>query len=194
MSAAAKVSLFDDLWQPAPGGALPTRQTLLAIAQRCGVAWEMPDLAPKVAIRYNGRLRTSLGWAVLEEGRVDLNTRLLLEHPAELIPTLVHELAHLAIFRRYGRVSPHGMQFRTFMRAVRLSAKATHDLPVESLRRRRFLYLHRCTGCGYTFIARRPRRDCYCRACGPPSKWRILRAPATAEGKGLLEKARHAGR
>lgn len=190
MSTAAKATLFDDLWQPAPGAALPSRQMLLAIARRCGEAWEMPDLAERVFIRYNSRLRTTLGLATLEEWRLDLNTRLLLEHPDELILTLVHELAHLAVFRRYGLVSPHGMQFRTLMRAVRLSAKATHDLPVERFRRQRFLYLHRCTGCGYTLIARQLRRVCHCRACGPTTRWKVLRAPATAEGKRMLEGAR----
>jgi SprT protein len=190
MSTAARQTLFDDLWRPAPGQALPARPLLLAIAQRCGQAWEQADLAERVTIRYNSRLRTSLGWAVLEECRVELNTRLLLEHPEELIPTLVHELAHLAVFRRYGRVSPHGLQFRTLMRAVRLSGRATHDLPVESLRRGRFFYLHRCAGCGYTFLARRPRRDCYCRTCGPGPQWKVLRAPATQEGKAALEQAR----
>ncbi len=137
MTIAARPSLFDDLWMHAPGAALPTRATLAAIVHRCGELWEVADLAQSVVVRYNSRLRTSLGWAVLEEGRVELNTRLLLDHPSELINTLVHELAHLVVFRRFGRVAPHGLQFKTLMRAARLSARATHDLPVEKLRRRR---------------------------------------------------------
>jgi len=161
----------------------------MAMAQRCGQAWEMPTLAQWVRIGYNARLRTTLGRAVLDEGRVELNPRLLLRHRSQLVPTLVHELAHLAVHARYGAVAPHGVQFRTLMRAVDLSARATHSLPTDGLarRRRRYIYLHRCTGCGYAFLARKVRRDYYCTACGPEVPWDVFRAPDTPEGRKLLK-------
>ena len=179
----------DDLWTPQQP--LPGKSILSAIAARCGVAWDMPDLPRRVRIAYNPRLRTTLGRAVLEENRVELNTRLLRDHPAELVPTLVHELAHLVIRMRYGRVAPHGRHFRTLMRAVNLSADATHDLPVAGLKRlrRRYVYLHRCSDCGYSFVARSVRRNCYCVACGPEMTWDIFRVPNTPQGLKLLETA-----
>jgi len=188
---AATAFSVDDLWNSAPGASLPAGAVLKAIAERFGRAWDMPNLAARARIGYSARLRTSLGRAILEDGRVELNTRLLLQHPDQLVPTLAHELAHLVVFWRYGRVAPHGIQFRALMRVIGLSAEATHDLPVGGLkrRRRRFLYLHRCTNCGQTFTARRIYRGYYCTDCGPRSSWEILRVPDTARGRKLLQAA-----
>ncbi len=175
---------MDDLWQP--GQPLPHARVLGQIAQRCGDAWDMPDLGQSVRVGYNPRLRTTLGQAHLQLGQVELNGRLLSEHPDELIPTLVHELAHVAVYRRYGRRPPHGLEFRTLMRAVNLTDRATHSLPVARQRRRRYLYLHRCSVCGQSFLARRVRRDCHCARCGPEMDWQVLRAPDTQAGRDLL--------
>ncbi len=124
-----------DLWQPS--GPLPSGKVLHAIAHRCGVFWDCTDLADRATIGYNPRMRTALGQARLEDGCVELNPRLLMEHPEELVETLVHELAHLVVYWRYGKVRPHGREFFTMMRAVNLSGKATHTLNVDHLRRRR---------------------------------------------------------
>ncbi len=127
---------LDDLWspdQPLPAGGLLKR-----IAARCGRFWQCPDLARRARIVYNPRMRTTIGQAQLRQGRVELNPLLLTEHPEEFIDTLVHELAHLVVFWRYGpRAKPHGREFLTLMRAVNLSGKATHELNVEHLRRPR---------------------------------------------------------
>lgn len=183
---------FDDLWTP--NAALPQRRLLKAIARRCGQLWHIPGLAEHVRVCYNSRLRTTLGRALLEDHTVELNTRLLRTHPTELLATLVHELAHLAVHIRYGRVRPHGRQFHALMAAAGFSAKATHSLPAGGLkrRRRRYLYLHRCGDCGMTFIARSVRRDCYCISCGPGMSWTVLRAPNTQAGRKALAQHRDA--
>jgi len=179
--------VVDDLWTPELP--LPGRSVLTAIAVRCGAAWEMPDLAERVRIGYNPRLRTTLGRAALDRRRVELNPRILLRHPGELVPTLVHELAHLVVHMRYGAVPPHGIHFRTLMRAVNLSPGATHNLPIEHLKRprRRYLYLHRCSGCEYSFVARSVRRGYYCTACGPGMAWDVVRVLNTAKGREFLQ-------
>jgi len=177
----------DDLWTP--DQPLPTRSVLAAVAGRCGELWQEPDLAHRVRIGYNPRLRTTLGRAKLEQRQVELNPQLLREHPGELLATLVHELAHVVVYQRYGPVPPHGRHFRVLMSAAGLSGKATHDLPVQHLRRRRqrYLYLHRCDGCGYRFTARRVRRGYYCTACGPGMNWDIVRVPNTEQGRRMLQ-------
>ena len=179
----------DDLWTVAEP--LPGRRVLRAIAARLGAAWEAPDLAEKVTIVYNPRLRTTLGRAVLDQQRVELNVRLLRRHKSELIPLLAHELAHVLVHMRYGRVPAHGRHFRTLMRAVNMPSRATHDLPVKSLARprRRYLYLHRCSGCGYSFVAKSVRRGYYCTACGPGMRWDIHRVPNTPQGRKALAEA-----
>jgi len=177
---------FDDLWKP--GGPLPSGAVLRAIAIRCGHAWGAGDLAARVRVTYDRRLRTSAGIAHLEDRRVALNPRLLSENPSQLVPTLVHELAHIVVWTRHGNIRPHGREFRGLMKAVNMPASATHRLPADHLRvkRRRYLYLHRCRECGYSFISRKVRRNYYCIACGPEMTWRIWRAPATTEGRRQL--------
>ena len=179
----------DDLWTPRD--LLPGKGVLGQIAERCGRAWDFASLPEEVRIVYNPRLRTALGRAFPRERRVELNARLLRAHPQEFIPTLAHELAHVVVYIRYGRVRPHGMHFRTLMRAVDLSPQATHSLPVgpAKRRRRRYLYLHRCSDCGAGFVARKVRRDLYCRCCGPDMAWAILRAADTAAGRRALGEA-----
>ena len=176
----------DDLWTP--DQPLPGARVLGRLVARCAEAWQEPWLARRARVGYNARLRSTLGRALLDDGRVELNPRLLAEHPEQLVPTLVHELAHLVVHRRYGRVAPHGPHFRALMRSLNLDPGAHHHLPTEHLRqrRRRYLYLHRCDRCGVTFVARRVRRDCYCRACGPDMTWDVWRAPATPQGRELL--------
>lgn len=181
-------SSLQDLWTPADP--LPTQSLLRRLAGRIGELWGEADLARTVRVVYNTRLSTTLGRAIYDDQRVELNPRLLREHPGELLSTLAHELAHLVVHRRWGTCRPHGREFRTLMRAVNLSPSATHRLPVEHLRRRRgkYIFLHRCEGCGAMFTAGRRRRDCYCRRCGPDVPWDIFRLPNTAAGKRLLQR------
>lgn len=193
-----------DLWTP--DQPLPDGPVLEAIANRLAAIWELPELPRRCRIGYNPRLRTTAGRAACEEAgrgpgsrqgayRVELNPHLLREHPEQLVPTLAHELAHVAVWLRYGRrTAPHGREFRTLMRAANLSDARCHDLPAaRQLRRRRYLYLHRCSDCGQTFIARRPRRNVYCRKCGPEMTWDIFRAPASAAGREALERLKRGG-
>jgi len=122
---------IDDLWQP--DKPLPSKPVLQAIAIRCAEAWQCPQLLENLHIGYNGRLKTTAGLAYLETGRVQLNTRLLSSNPDQLIPTLIHELAHIAVHRRFGpSAKPHGREFLTLMRAVNLSPKATHTMKMNN--------------------------------------------------------------
>lgn len=165
----------DDLWtsdQPLPGGA-----TLGQMARRILEIWGAGQWADRVRIGYNARLRTTLGRAFLAHGRVELSAHLLREHPQELVATLAHELAHLVVHGRDELATPHGAEFRLLMRLAGLSPSATHRLPIARRPRRRFVYVHCCSGCGYTFAARSVRRNRYCAACGPGMRWRIVRLP-----------------
>jgi SprT protein len=179
-----------ELWTPeAP---LPAQRVLRKLCGLILEAWDADGLQSRIRIVYNARLCTTLGRASLEGMRVELNPHLLREHPGELIPTLAHELAHLVVQSRYGKLSPHGQEFQTLLRALNLSAQATHRLPVDHIRRKRerYLYLHRCSDCGYDFVARSVRRQYYCTACGPEMRWDIFRVPNSAAGRALLLRLR----
>lgn len=185
------MDVSEGLWTPQ--SPLPARTILSRLAARCLSAWRMDSLIPRVRIVYNPRLSTTLGRACLENRRVELNPRLLGEHPDQLLPTLAHELAHLVVYERYGKSArPHGTEFRRLLRALKLPDEAKHHLPVDHLRRNRakYLYLHRCGDCGQSFLARSVRRNLYCVACGPDMKWDIFRAPNTPAGLQLLRQLR----
>ncbi len=121
---------FIDIWRP--GRSLPTKKTLHAIAGRVLALWRQKRLLRRLQICYNPRLFSTIGRAILEKYRIELNPLLLLEHPRQLIPTLIHELAHIAVFDRYGHVPLHGEEFRALMQSLNLSPQATHDLPVRN--------------------------------------------------------------
>jgi len=178
---------FDDLWQPTQP--LPGPDVLQAVAWRCGKAWGVPLLHRRVRIAYNDRMRSALGRAHLREETVCLNLRLLQQDPQQLLPTLVHELAHVAVHLVHGPVAPHGREFRRLMAIAGMPASARMHVAAGDLRRRRadYLYLHRCGKCGYSFLARRVRRDCYCKACGPEMDWIVHRAPASEAGMEALK-------
>jgi len=178
---------FDALWTPSDP--LPTRRVLREMVGLYGRIWGQPNLAGEVRVVYNTRLSTTLGRALFEQTLVELNPRLLAEHPQELVSTLGHELAHILVRKRHGQTPPHGPQFKALMDAAGLSASPCHQLPVEHLRRRRgkYLYLHRCGDCGNQFVARSTRRHYYCLNCGPEMKWDIFRLPNTPPGQKLLK-------
>jgi predicted SprT family Zn-dependent metalloprotease len=180
--------VFDDLWSPEKS--LPALPVLRRITARCMEIWGESEFSRRIKIGYNVRLRTTLGRAMYDSHRIELNPHLLAEHPEELIPTVVHELAHLVVHKRDPAARPHGRAFRVLMRQLGLSGKATHDLPVGHMRRKRsrYLYLHRCGDCNRSFVARKARRDCYCRACGPTMQWDILRLPDSPAGRNLLDR------
>jgi len=192
MDATRSMDVSEGVWTPS--APLPTRTGLCKLAARCLTAWRAEYLIPRVRIVYNPRLTTTLGRACLTDLRVELNPRLLGEHPAELIPTLGHELAHLVVYERHGKSArPHGVEFRLLLRRLDLPDNARHHLPVTHLRRKRtrYIYLHRCSVCGQSFLARSVRRNCYCVACGPDMEWDVFRAPNSAAGRALLDRLRH---
>ena len=192
-------TLFDMAPSPTPArpAVLPARAELVAFARKLAELWNYPTLV-EVRIGYNQRLRSTLGRAILYrrpgQCHVELNTRLLHEHPAEVYGVLTHELAHVVGHFRDRRGTTHGRCFRELMKAAGYSPKATHDLPTEHLqrKRRKYLYLHRCSDCGYSFIARSVKRNYYCIACGPEMVWDVFSAPNTSQGRATLKEMQKA--
>jgi len=97
--------------------------------------WGAENLAAQLSWRWNPRLRTTIGRAFLEEGRLELNPLLLGRHPEAMRGVVIHELAHLVVTARHGlRVAPHGAEWKSLMRLAGESTSATHNLNVEGLR------------------------------------------------------------
>jgi SprT protein len=60
----------------------------------------------------------------------------------EVVP---HELAHLLVWKHFGRVAPHGKEWKWMMEAVLgVPARRTHQFELESVRRNTFPYRCQC--------------------------------------------------
>ena len=66
-----------------------------AIIQEMLALWNAEDLCDRICWRWNSRLRTTIGRALLEEMILELNPILLGRNPDEMRGVVVHELAHL---------------------------------------------------------------------------------------------------
>lgn len=68
---------------------------------------------PKLSYTQRG---TSAGTAWLESYEIRLNPVLLLENSEAFIEEVVpHELAHLLVWKHFGRVAPHGKEWKWMM-------------------------------------------------------------------------------
>ena len=84
---------------------------------------------PEPVLVYQQR-GTSAGTAWLEKNEIRLNPVLLLENQQAFIDEVVpHELAHLLVWKHFGRVAPHGKEWKWMMESV---------LGVPALRTHRF--------------------------------------------------------
>jgi predicted SprT family Zn-dependent metalloprotease len=119
----------------------------------------------ELTVTWNRRLRSTLGRADYRAQRVELNPELLDRNPAELLPTLVHEVCHLAA----GVRARHGEKWKELMRACGQKPVACHRLDLAHLppRRQRRRYLWTCRSCGHDYPRTRPDARRYrCGRCG----------------------------
>jgi len=142
-----------------------------------------------VEVRWNKRLSTSAGRAFVQLGRVELNPTLLGDNPDHIAAVLAHEAAHVAAWRLFGpAANNHGRQWRSLMRLAGFRPTVTHDLPVRvRTRRRRYVYLRVCDGCGERTVMAAVRYG-RCHGCSHRDSYLVLRAPATAAGRRALER------
>ncbi|MEI2265613.1 SprT family zinc-dependent metalloprotease [Erwinia sp. CGal63] len=98
---------------------------------------------PKLVYQQRG---TAAGTAWLESWEIRLNPVLLLENQQAFINEVVpHELAHLLVWKHFGRVAPHGKEWKWMMESVlEVPARRTHQFAVESVRSRSFPYRCAC--------------------------------------------------
>ncbi len=80
------------------------------------------------------------------ENEIRLNPVLLLENQQEFIDEVVpHELAHLLVWQHFGRVAPHGKEWKWMMESVLgVPARRTHRFELDSVRQNTFPYRCRC--------------------------------------------------
>lgn len=129
---------------------------------------------PDVSFDLRGR---SAGQAVFARRRRDIRIRinagLLASHPRQMLEdTVPHEVAHVVIFRLYGRkAKPHGPEWKALMRAFGVDPAPCHSLPTEPVRQlQRFRYACACDEPVWLTSIRHKRAqqgtDYICRRCG----------------------------
>ncbi|KGA31716.1 MULTISPECIES: SprT family zinc-dependent metalloprotease [Pectobacterium] len=122
-------------------------------------------------VNYQQRGSTA-GTAWLQHWEIRLNPVLLQENQQAFIDEVVpHELAHLLVYARFGRVAPHGKEWRWMMESVlHVPAKRTHRFAVQSVQGKTFTYLCDCQR--HELTIRRHNRvlrgetEYRCRRCG----------------------------
>ena len=89
---------------------------------------------------------TAAGTAWLEQWQIRLNPVLLLENQQAFIDEVVpHELAHLLVWKTFGRVPAHGKEWKWMMEDVLgVPARRTHQFAITSVRSNTFPYRCRC--------------------------------------------------
>ncbi|MBL9076957.1 MAG: SprT-like domain-containing protein [Planctomycetes bacterium] len=171
---------------------LPTEAELERRTAELLAAWRVRDTA--VAVRWNRRLSSTAGRAFQRSGRIELNPTLLARAPAELPMVLAHEAAHIAAFRLFGpNVAAHGRHWRSLMRLAGHEPAVTHDIPVDDPRlpgrprRRRFLYLRVCEGCGDRRLLDAVRYG-RCHGCEARDRYLVVKSSAGPRGRAALER------
>ncbi|CDG86895.1 Protein sprT [Xenorhabdus bovienii str. puntauvense] len=100
---------------------------------------------PEPCVTYRQR-GTIAGSARLQGWEIRLNPVLLIENQQSFIDEVIpHELAHLLTYHQFGKVAPHGKEWRFVMETVlKVSACRTHQFSVDSVRSKIFIYYCRC--------------------------------------------------
>ncbi len=126
------------------------------------------ELAERVRVKWNSRMRSTAGTAYPGRALVNLNPRLLEFGEIEVDRTLRHELAHLVAQHRAGkkRIEPHGEKWQQACRDLGLrDEKRCHTLPLPQRRLPR-PHRYRCPRCGDVIDRVRPmRRKVACLSC-----------------------------
>ena len=129
---------------------------------------------PTVAFDLRGR---AAGQAIFarrsRDCRIRINAQLLASHPQEMLAeTVPHEVAHVVIYRLYGRrAKPHGKEWKALMRAFGIEPAPCHTLPAEPTRQlKRYRYACACDEPAWLTSIRHKRAqqgtDYLCRRCG----------------------------
>lgn len=166
---------------------LPDADELVARAAALLQQWRVPNTV--VAVAWNDRLTTTAGRAFVRAGRIELNPTLLARAPGQLPMVLTHETAHVAAARLFGPdIAAHGRHWRALMRLAGFPPEVTHKIPVRGVkRRRRYVYLRVCQGCGGRELQDAVRYG-RCQGCDARDRYLVMKAPATSAGRAALRR------
>ncbi len=129
------------------------------------------------AIRFDIRGKTA-GMALLQRWQLRFNPVLLAENPDAFIEEVVpHEVSHLIVFARFGRVRPHGKEWQAVMSQVfDVQPKTTHSFDIKSVEGKTFPYHCQCDVIPLSVRrhnkVQRQQVQYMCRRCKQPLVWK----------------------
>lgn len=138
------------------------------LIRQCSRTWRMSALAELVTCEWSARLCRSLGRAYPSQMRIRLSTLLQVPPYDALFSEVVcHELAHLAVYRRYGRHgATHGAEWKRFVESAGFEPRRFATIADRTRRvNSSCWYEHVCPVCHASRRARRPQRRWRCAAC-----------------------------
>lgn len=121
---------------------------------------------PKIIYKPKGSIA---GSAFLTRWEIQLNSIMLLDNGTQFIEEVVpHELAHLIVFKKFGKVKPHGKEWQYIMSEIlEKSPVTTHRF---SIQRNTYLYYCNCQQHHLTSIRhnkiQKNKTSYLCRKCG----------------------------
>jgi predicted SprT family Zn-dependent metalloprotease len=151
---------------PAAGRNLAEDPALTAWCSEASRSLGLAELARKVRVSWNPRMRTTAGRAWWPDRSIELNPKLRDCDPDEIWRTLKHELAHLAAYERAGRrkIDPHGPEWRAACADLGIAGERPyHNLPFERRRMER-KHAYVCAHCRAVIRRVRPLKNsvaCY---------------------------------
>lgn len=150
-----------------PSGGEPD-SGMTAWCQEITGALGLVELAKKVQVTWNPRMRTTAGRAWWPARAIELNPKLKDFSQNEVWRTLKHELAHLIAYERAGRrkIAPHGAEWQDACAELGIAGESTyHSLPLKGRKMKRN-YSYACPSCLAVVLRVRPiKRAVACHAC-----------------------------
>jgi SprT protein len=118
-------------------------QTITTCIQQARDYFQQPFDIPTLSFKLRGKCA---GKAYLQRWEIRLNPVLFAENSDEYISDVIpHEIAHLLVYQRYGRVRPHGAEWKNVMQHVfARPAITTHQFNVNSVMGEGFEYHCSC--------------------------------------------------
>ena len=156
---------------PTPPGPVSREGDDRALTAWCAEASRslgLGELARRVRVSWNPRMRTTAGRAWWPDRRIELNPKLREVPAEELWRTLKHELAHLVAYERAGRrrIEPHGTEWRVACAELGIPGEGPyHSLPFQGRRLKRN-HIYVCLHCLSEIRRVRPiKRAVACYSC-----------------------------
>lgn len=99
---------------------------------------------PDVSFRRSGK---NAGTAFLQQNRINFHPVLLRDNEQAFFDDVIpHEVSHLVVWQQFGKVRPHGREWRSVMQSVfGCEARTTHRFDTQSLGIKGFEYRCNCS-------------------------------------------------